>query len=193
MMMNQLVADEVKWRFWIHGREAVGGALPKNRFVCSPALGVHIGRRVGLRALPSQDTSELLAGHQAELEAKMREEALAKVRAGTSNTAGPSVAADTPIAYRDANGYPAALKTNQVRLQSCCEAGGCEAQPRVFSRHLGAPTHAFPFGCRHTWTARQRHCLCRSTAVWCLSTSAVSAVLRRQKRAHIPTSVRANP
>ncbi|KAL1528547.1 hypothetical protein AB1Y20_009890 [Prymnesium parvum] len=79
-------------------------------------------RSSGRGASEKQDTSELLAGHQAELEAKMREEALAKVRAGTSNTAGPSVAADTPIAYRDANGYPAALKTNQTHVDGKAEA-----------------------------------------------------------------------
>ena len=85
-------------------------------------------RGTGRGAVEKQDTSEMLAGHQAELEEKMREDALAKVRAG-GGVAGPSKeAADTAIAYRDANQFPQSsstggtLKTNQTHVDGKAEA-----------------------------------------------------------------------
>eukprot|EP00967_Tisochrysis_lutea_P071043 scaffold94102_cov31-Tisochrysis_lutea.AAC.3 len=74
------------------------------------------------------ETNEALANHQEELEAKMREEAMRRLRNGELPTGNESQAQDTPIAYRDPSQFPSAsssgstLRTNQSFVDQKQEA-----------------------------------------------------------------------
>lgn len=117
----------------------------------------------------------MLAGHQAELEAKMREEALAKVRAGGAGKAGPTTVADTPIAYRDPNQYPPSLRSNQVRLvlwYSVLTRRERTSDEQMRAWRLSDPPFVLV---RPTLTARPRPCSCLSTVALFPFISAASA------------------
>jgi len=66
------------------------------------------------------ETNEALSGHQGELEARMREEALERLRNGGASSGTSAAQQDTPVAYRDLSQFPnasasgATVRTNQT-------------------------------------------------------------------------------
>mmetsp|Transcript_3937 Transcript_3937/g.10265 ORF Transcript_3937/g.10265 Transcript_3937/m.10265 type:complete len:1060 (+) Transcript_3937:110-3289(+) len=71
-------------------------------------------RGAGKAQAAAQEVNDQLAEHQSELEAKMRQDALERVRRGEGGAAGPSGPIETPIAYKSPDHYPANLtKPNQ--------------------------------------------------------------------------------
>lgn len=74
------------------------------------------------------ETNEALANHQDELEERMREEAMQRLRNGEVSRGGDNQAQDTPIAYRDPSQFPSAsssgstLRTNQSFVDQKQEA-----------------------------------------------------------------------
>ena len=65
------------------------------------------------------ETNEALSGHQGELEARMREEALERLRNGGASSGTSAAQQDTPVAYRDLSQFPnasasgATVRTNE--------------------------------------------------------------------------------
>lgn len=74
------------------------------------------------------ETNEALATHQDELEEKMREEAMQRLRNGEVSAGGDNQTQETPIAYRDPSQFPSAsssgstLRTNQSFVDQKQEA-----------------------------------------------------------------------
>lgn len=74
------------------------------------------------------ETSEALNGHQQELEEKMREEAIERLRNGSNRGTGSSAVQETQVAYRDPSQFPSAsssgstLRTNQTFVDQKQEA-----------------------------------------------------------------------
>ena len=109
-------------------------------------------RGSGRGASEKQDNTEQLHEHQAELEERMRSEALSRIKNQGGSGAAPSASTETPIAYRSADHYPqtsstgGSLKTNQTHVDvTWAGFEPCAHQPRGPAHHTThTRTHPCP-------------------------------------------------
>ena len=85
-------------------------------------------RGAGNKMSEAAEKNEALAEHQLELESRLRQEALERIRSGQSGPAGPAGPIETPVAYKSADQYPqpggsaTSLRTNQTIVDGRAES-----------------------------------------------------------------------